>query len=158
MYYDKDLVRKPSLLQPTEDNPHLDPAMGLFTVTARRKGEFICSYPGYWMYGSVFPKWLKESDGASYGFSFSHKTNDNWPNVEQLLYVTHPCLANTINAAKTGAEVLFRSHHLHMPRRNVHHAATHITHPDRHRGRLIAESSSDRTCSQRTTMEPSPCH
>ena len=75
---------------------------GLFTLAARKKDEFIVAFPGYWMESKVFGKRTQHDDR----YAFSVPPGEEWASLADLVYVTHGCQANYINAARAGTEVM----------------------------------------------------
>ena len=107
LYYDANYEVRQSQIAPSKRFPDQDPGKGLFTTVDRFKGDFLCSFPGYWMAADVFPTWMDTvQDSESYGFQIKQPDiKDGWPEMPDLVYVSHVCLANRINAGKINDEV-----------------------------------------------------
>jgi hypothetical protein len=107
-YYPKDLKIKPSQVAPSEGAPF--PGNGLFTTAPRVKGDFLCSFPGYWLASDVWSAYQHAcvaTKDTPYCFSITNdKSEAGWPEIPELLYVTHKCMANSINAGLVNDEVL----------------------------------------------------
>ena len=112
LFYQDDLEQRPSELVASESTPAHTPGKGLFTKVARKKGEFIVGFPGYWMESAVFgPAANNNGD-----YAFKLPKNGGWEGVHHLVYATHSCQANFINAAVVNDEVLIHIRtHAHMP-------------------------------------------
>lgn len=107
LYFEKGFEVKPSEIMPSASHPNQNPGKGYFTTIKRSKGDYLCSFPGYWMASTVYPRWTREvKDSESYGFNF-HQPNvkDGWPDIQDLIYVSHACPANRINSGKIDTEV-----------------------------------------------------
>lgn len=90
-----------SKLKRSEKFPDKDPGKGLFTKVYRNKGDVIVKFPGYWMEATVFHAMSKKDKP----YAFVVPESDTWGNMTQLLYVTHKCQANYINAGIIEDEV-----------------------------------------------------
>jgi hypothetical protein len=150
-YYPKDLKVKPSEVAPSKDAPF--PGNGLFTTVSRKKGEELCSFPGYWMASVVWTAYQLATKDTPYCFAI---TNDNspagWPDIPELLYVTHKCMANNINAGLVNDEVLARGN-ICTPCQTLLH--THMFH-HRRVDSSIAEPKPDSIGARTTTRASSP--
>ena len=104
LYFDLNLEERPSKIQPSPRYPNLIPGNGLFTTIARKKGELLCRFPGTWMHMEQKALAMADSNGDAY--AFHPPTEDKgWPPMRDLVYITHRCKANKINAGKVGDEV-----------------------------------------------------
>lgn len=99
LHFADGLETKPSGVKKSRTCPNKDPGQGLYTTKARAANDFLCAFPGYWMEEHLF-----EARGE--GYAFSIPKDKAWGPMHNLLYATHPCNANFINAAVVGDEVL----------------------------------------------------
>jgi hypothetical protein len=103
-YFCSDLEAKVSLLPRSKAFPDEDPGQGLFTKVSRKKGDLICSFPGYWMEAHVHNHW--EGKGRNGTYVFSVPSDDaNWAPMSMMVYVSYSCQGNFINAGKLNHEV-----------------------------------------------------
>jgi len=103
MFFMDGLEERPSTLPPSKKHPNMQVGTGLFTTKARKKAEKVCSFPGYWMHAELQVECTAMAAGDSYPFSV-HERN-GWPAMHNLVYMTHPCQANYINAGKIQDQV-----------------------------------------------------
>ena len=126
-YYEHQCEVKKSLVKPSTLFPSASTGDGLFTETALKKGDFIIGFPGYWMHTLAFGKHQHNSKG-NYAFS-TPKGNSGWGQLEEMLYVTHECQANKINAGEVNGEVLthtvYFSLHSYLPQQTPTHKQPH---------------------------------
>lgn len=101
LYYAKHLETKESSLPRSKSRPNQSPGDGLYTTKDRKKGEFICQFPGYWMEENVYGKQV----AIDHHYAFSIPNTPAWGPMTNLIYVTHNCQANFINAAVIDEEV-----------------------------------------------------
>ena len=100
-HFDDKMEVKPSLVPLSLQYPDKKPGCGLFTKSARKKGQLLIGFPGYWMEENVFGP--KESHKDHYAFAIPESAE--WGKAHSLLYVTHATQANFINAGVIGGEV-----------------------------------------------------
>jgi len=105
LHFGADLKSKPSEVLAGKKLPNMDAGTGLFTEVFRKKGDFICAFPGYWVERHMFgPEAHKDGH-----YAFSLPKDSGWDTMEELVYVTHNCQANFINSAIVGEEVLLHN-------------------------------------------------
>ena len=96
---------KPSKVPASKKLPNMEAGTGLFTEVFRKKGDFLCAFPGYWVERHMFgPQAHKNGH-----YAFSPPKDSGWHAMEELVYVTHHCHANFINSAIVGGEVLLHN-------------------------------------------------
>ena len=100
-YYEDNLDVKASELVCTDTKADDQPGKGLFTKVARKKGDLIAGFPGYWMETKMFEK----TQHVNELYAFNTPKHGGWETVHHLVYATHSCQANFINAAVVNAEV-----------------------------------------------------
>ena len=101
LHYHEDLEIKESGVKRSMERPYLIPGQGLFTTQDRKKNEYICGFPGWWEELHLYDARTKIKDS----YPFTVPDNKKWGKMHNLVYVTHPCQANRINAAVIGTEV-----------------------------------------------------
>jgi hypothetical protein len=128
-FWETSVVVQPSKLPQSTKFPDLVVGDGLFTSIAREKGDYICAFPGYWMDSTLF-----DFAGNANCYGFSTTPEKGWPCMDSLVYVTHPCGANKINAGQIDDEV--QSTHparqpAHTHPREYTTIPNHLSHPSR---------------------------
>jgi hypothetical protein len=69
---------------------------GLCTKVARKDGDFIIGFPGYWMHARVFQDAMQEDKEL---YAFSVPDTEGWRAMKDLVYVIHDkAQANFINS------------------------------------------------------------
>jgi hypothetical protein len=81
--------------------PNSLPGRGLFTKKAFKTGDHVISFAGYWMEATV---WAAE-DPETRSYAFSVPEHEDWPDMLNLVYVTHKGQADFINCGMIGDEV-----------------------------------------------------
>jgi hypothetical protein len=114
-YYENTLEAKTSTLVGTTAD---DPALGLFTTIKRKDGDFLCSFPGYWMCTDLAAE-AQQTNKKLYVFS-TENANLN----EYLVYATHPCQANFMNSGIINDEVILITYALLKFHSHTHHTNT----------------------------------
>ena len=108
-YHANDCEAKPSGIPRSVKHPDMSPGTGLFSKTARKKGDFILGFPGYWMPDLAFsPESTREGS-----YAFAVPSEPAWAAMAAMVYVTHPGQANFINAGVVGDEVNTHAHIAH---------------------------------------------
>ena len=74
LYFDDHLAEKKSTLPPSKDHPHMVPGNGLFTTKDRKKGDYLCQFPGYWLHESLQEAAVKDASGDAYAFTTPKRT------------------------------------------------------------------------------------
>jgi hypothetical protein len=106
LHYFEGLESKKSSLKPSKKRPSLLLGDGLFTTTARKKGDLLCAFPGCWVEKTM---WGPESAKANQ-YAFTPPPGPEWAPMSGLVYATLACKANLINSAIIGDEVLLLDH------------------------------------------------
>jgi hypothetical protein len=101
LHQTEDCEVKDSTLKPSTTFPSSSPGRGLFTKVARKTGDMIVAFPGYWMEENTFGHEDPTQQGNHYAFSVP----EDWGSMPNLVYVTHNSQANFINAGVIGSEV-----------------------------------------------------
>ena len=103
-FWDSTVLVKPSKLPKSKTYPNLEVGNGLFTTIARKAGDYICAFPGSWVSKDLYTHHGASRSDAEY-YAFRTMPEDGWWCMESLVYVTHPCNANKINAGQIQDEV-----------------------------------------------------
>jgi hypothetical protein len=110
-YFSEDVEKKASLLPRSKAFPDEDPGTGLFTKVKRKKGDLICSFPGYWMEAHAYNHW--EGKGADGTYAFNVPSDDpDWAPISMMVYIAYSSQGNYINAATLNNEVQCQHTHL----------------------------------------------
>jgi hypothetical protein len=118
LFFVPDVVAKASSLPASKSCPRQLPGDGLYTIKSRKKGEFICQFPGYWMEENVYGKQVAIDNHYAFGIP----KGSDWGTMKNLIYVTHNCQANFINAAVIGEEVKCihaRTHNMELGKNQI---------------------------------------
>ena len=103
MYWQDGLEKRDSQLAKSTLCPGMTIGKGLFTTMPIKKGALVCYFPGYWMHDEHAKQCLKIAKGNSYAFSLP--VDQDWPAVYDIVFMTHRCDANYINAGKIRDDV-----------------------------------------------------
>jgi hypothetical protein len=114
LYFPNDLEVKKSEIPLSTSYPYLNPGKGLFTTKDRKMDEYLCSFPGYWLHSDLQEEAVAAAKGDSYAFTPPKDNDDAWPDgLLNLVYMSHRCKANKINAGKMGDEVQSQNYFMH---------------------------------------------
>jgi hypothetical protein len=108
LYFSKNLTSKASGLPRSKTFPNMDPGIGLFTDVARKEGDKIACFPGCWMTTRMYEEMTptsRKKHKDNYAFRLPEGGTRQWPYETELVYMTHQCQANYINAAVVKDEV-----------------------------------------------------
>ena len=109
LYFDTGLEEKKSELPRSVLYPNLNTGNGLFTTIDRKKGDYLCRFPGFWMHEELQVAAMALADD-SYAFHTPYGKDYDWPPMVDLVYMTHRCKANKINTGKLKDEVKIQIH------------------------------------------------
>ena len=105
LYYEADLEERPSTLSQSKLYSDSRPGNGLFTTIDRKAGEFVCAFPGYWMHQELYHQMKQDHELNGTFYAFTTAGDAKWQGMHDLVYMTHRCAANKINAGKIKDEV-----------------------------------------------------
>lgn len=77
---------------------------GLFAATDFKKDDFVVGFPGFWVHSQLADapaSALKMKDS----YNFTLPDDMGWGSMHKMVYATHKCQANYINAGVIGQEV-----------------------------------------------------
>jgi hypothetical protein len=94
-YHQDNVEVKDSTVPRSANHPKVAVGRGLFAKTRFKKGDFVIDMPGYWMQSQLQDSVQANSKDS---YSFSIPEDNGWGPMPNLVYATHTCQANFINA------------------------------------------------------------
>ena len=105
LHWKPGLEVRPSDIKKSRLRPDLVVGFGLWTKADFNKDDLLCSFPGYWLHDEHAKEAVIRAKGQAYPFSLPVSPDYGWPAKFDLVYMSHSCDANFINAGRIGEEV-----------------------------------------------------